>query len=144
MTKAFRGELVPQDPTDESAPILTDQIRAARAAEPERPRRGRGPRRDDAAVAEAVSTATTNGHATNGRRDESVDLVVGVFQIDRRLTATAITEATGLDASTVKNALRILVDGGQGASMARHAARRTFGRPKARRTAFSRNGLRST
>jgi type I restriction enzyme S subunit len=40
LAKAFRGELVPQDPGDESASVLLDRIRAQRAAAPE-PKRGR-------------------------------------------------------------------------------------------------------
>ncbi len=34
LTKAFRGELVPQDPADEPASVLLDRIRAERAAAP--------------------------------------------------------------------------------------------------------------
>ena len=41
LAKAFRGELVPQDPDDEPASVLLDRIRAARAAAPAKPRRGR-------------------------------------------------------------------------------------------------------
>ncbi|MCG9915539.1 MAG: restriction endonuclease subunit S [Phenylobacterium sp.] len=40
LAKAFRGELVPQDPTDEPASILLDRIRAERAAAP-KAKRGR-------------------------------------------------------------------------------------------------------
>jgi len=40
LAKAFRGELVPQDPDDEPASVLLDRIRAQRAAAP-KPRRGR-------------------------------------------------------------------------------------------------------
>ena len=40
LTKAFRGELVPQDPTDEPASVLLDRIRAERLAAPKL-RRGR-------------------------------------------------------------------------------------------------------
>lgn len=43
LTKAFRGELVPQDPNDEPASVLLDRIRAERAAAP-RPKRGRAAR----------------------------------------------------------------------------------------------------
>ncbi len=39
LAKAFRGELVPQDPNDEPAQALLDRIRAQRAAAP-KPRRG--------------------------------------------------------------------------------------------------------
>lgn len=40
LAKAFRGELVPQDPNDEPAQTLLDRIRKERAAAP-RPKRGR-------------------------------------------------------------------------------------------------------
>lgn len=40
LAKAFRGELVPQDPHDEPASVLLERIRAQRAAMP-KPRRGR-------------------------------------------------------------------------------------------------------
>lgn len=40
LAKAFRGELVPQDPNDEPASVLLDRIRTQRAAAP-KPRRGR-------------------------------------------------------------------------------------------------------
>ncbi|WP_319567787.1 restriction endonuclease subunit S [Cohaesibacter marisflavi] len=41
LAKAFRGELVPQDPNDEPASILLDRIKAERAAAP-KAKRGRG------------------------------------------------------------------------------------------------------
>lgn len=40
LAKAFRGELVPQDPNDEPASVLLEHIRAQRAAAP-KPKRGR-------------------------------------------------------------------------------------------------------
>jgi type I restriction enzyme S subunit len=40
LAKAFRGELVPQDPGDEPAHVLLDRIKAERATSP-RPKRGR-------------------------------------------------------------------------------------------------------
>jgi type I restriction enzyme S subunit len=41
LAKAFRGELVPQDPNDEPASALLDRIRGERAAGPAKSRRGR-------------------------------------------------------------------------------------------------------
>ncbi|MGS4986495.1 restriction endonuclease subunit S [Roseibium sp. RP-7] len=40
LAKAFRGDLVPQDPTDEPASVLLDRIKAERAVAP-KPKRGR-------------------------------------------------------------------------------------------------------
>jgi type I restriction enzyme S subunit len=41
LERAFRGELVPQDPSDEAASVLLDRIRTERAANPPRRRRRR-------------------------------------------------------------------------------------------------------
>jgi len=109
LAKAFRGELVPQDPTDEPATVLLERIRAARAAEPAAPRRNRAGEKELG----PTTIESTNGHATV-RRDEPLDLVIAAFQLgEPRLGATEIADATGLDAAAVKRALATLVDTGQ-------------------------------
>ena len=45
LAKAFRGELVPQDPSDEPASALLDRIRAARETTAESKRPGKRPRK---------------------------------------------------------------------------------------------------
>ena len=110
LAKAFRGELVPQDPSDEPASVLLDRIRSARAAEPAQVRRKHRQAVNDGTVA---ATESSNGHPTNGHHDESVDLVVGMFQVDRRHSVTTIASGTGLESSAVKKALKVLVDSGQ-------------------------------
>jgi type I restriction enzyme S subunit len=42
LAKAFRGELVPQDPNDEPASVLLERICAARAEQAKNTRNGRG------------------------------------------------------------------------------------------------------
>jgi len=41
LAKAFRGELVPQDPNDEPAAVLLERIRSERANAPKTKKRGR-------------------------------------------------------------------------------------------------------
>lgn len=54
LAKAFRGELVPQDPSDEPASVLLDRIRAEReAADGTRARRGRRARASEAEPTDA-------------------------------------------------------------------------------------------
>lgn len=63
LQKAFRGELLPQDPADESASVLLERIRAVRAAGGVGARRGRG-----ASKAKAEAGAATPTEATGKRR----------------------------------------------------------------------------
>jgi len=109
LAKAFRGELVPQDPTDEPASVLLDRIRAARAAEPDRPRRGRA-----ASATPPTAAAPSSPGPNRGAADaDPLDLIVATFQASPRLAASAIVRTTGLDLTTVKQALKTLVEAGQ-------------------------------
>jgi hypothetical protein len=110
LAKAFRGELVPQDPSDEPASVLLDRIRATRESEPDRPRRGRA---TIGARSTSARTAPTNGHPIATASDDSLDLVFAAFQAVPRLTAPTISEATGLDPTLVQKALKTLVESGQ-------------------------------
>jgi len=111
LAKAFRGELVPQNPNDEPAAALLDRIRATRAASaPDISRRDRGPHPADA----PTSSGKSNGHNTIASSDDSLDLVVAALQQgEPHLTATAIAEAADLDASAVKQVLKTLVAAGR-------------------------------
>lgn len=112
LAKAFRGDLVPQDPNDEPASVLLDRIRAARAAEPQRARRGRVARAPEPPAAKPAAATPTNSHSAELAEGAPVDLVVAAFQQAQRLTATAIVDTTGLDTASVKKALKALLDGG--------------------------------
>jgi type I restriction enzyme S subunit len=110
LARAFRGELVPQDPNDEPAAVLLDRIRATRAEAPESTRRSRGQRPADA----PTSSPKSNGHTITTIGDDSLDLVVAALQQgEPRLTAADIIDATNLDAPAVKQVLKTLVAAGQ-------------------------------
>jgi type I restriction enzyme S subunit len=108
LSKAFRGELVAQDPSDEPAAVLVERVRAVLAAESERPRRSRRA----AAITTQPNRRPTDDNSLKGVDADPVDLVVAAFQHGRRLTATDIGNATGLAAAVVKKELKTLVEGG--------------------------------
>ena len=66
LQKAFRGELVPQDPSDESAAVLLERIRAQRVAQGPKKRGGRGAGRK--ATAQADTSVQGEAEATPRRR----------------------------------------------------------------------------
>lgn len=115
LAKAFRGELVPQDPSDEPASMLLERTSAVRTDEAEGQRRRRPSR---PAAPDLFATKPDALSATNGlepHRDEGAtrEIVVSAFQRAQRLTSAAIADATGLDAPSVKKALKALVEAGQ-------------------------------
>jgi type I restriction enzyme S subunit len=80
LTKAFKGELVPQDPNDEPASVLFERIRAARSQEAQsKPKRGRKASVPKAPREKAVMTKS--------RQDEDVK--------NRPYLANIIREAGG-------------------------------------------------
>lgn len=115
LAKAFRGELVSQDQSDEPALVLLERIRAARAVEPGRPRRSRSARADESppASGDGYPTNRTNSHGSAFAPGELTDLVVAAFQAAPRLTAPAIAAATSLDLGLIKKVLEALVESGQ-------------------------------
>jgi type I restriction enzyme S subunit len=125
LAKAFRGELVPQDPADEPAEVLLARLRAAKAEEAPVARRSRAaaPEPTYAAPPITLAQAAESGplfqHALE-RRERAApepaaqDLVVAALQqSDGRLTAAAIAQTTGLAPAAVRAALKDLIAAGQ-------------------------------
>jgi type I restriction enzyme S subunit len=50
LAKAFRGAIVPQDPSDEPAEVMLARLNGANGGEVEKPKHGRRPRREEAAL----------------------------------------------------------------------------------------------
>jgi type I restriction enzyme S subunit len=114
LAKAFRGELVPQDPTDEPASVLLDRIRAARAdSVPRRGRRTSPPAPLLSGRGEPEPRSAPLSLPGEGSARSAGGEVVRALQEASRLSAAALVDVTGLDAASVKKALKALVDSGQ-------------------------------
>ena len=124
LAKAFRGELVPQDPADEPAEVLLERIRAAKAEEAPVVRRPRAAAATTYAappvtLAQAAESGPLFKHALDRQaraagEPAALDLVVAALQqSDGRLTAAAIAQATGLDPAAIRVPLKELVAAGQ-------------------------------
>lgn len=88
LAKAFRGELVPQDPTDEPASVLLERIASKRSASEIQPRR-----RQSTAGRKPTRAPKENAAVTKSRQDEDVQGKPYLAQHLRLLGGSASAEA---------------------------------------------------
>lgn len=119
LAKAFRGELVPQDPNDEPASVLLERIRASRpAAVPERaPRRSPAGTNGGQAAAKAkrphATAAAPSPPATLAGDGIPAEMVLSALHAASSMAASDVAAATGLEPPVVKKAIKQLVEAGQ-------------------------------
>ena len=113
LAKAFRGELVPQDPSDEPAVMLLERIRAARSVQPAatRTRRTRTPRQT-ARSASAQSVSAIPEHAASSTTQTTPAPPLSSFDPTSALVTPAgsrtladLRKAAGLNQSVVAKAM---------------------------------------
>lgn len=88
LAKAFRGELVPQDPNDEPASVLLERIAAKRAATEHQPHR-----RQSTAGRKPARAPKENAAMTKSRQDEDVQGKPYLAKHLRQLGGSASAEA---------------------------------------------------
>jgi type I restriction enzyme S subunit len=104
LAKAFRGELVPQDPTDEPAVVLLERIRAARAAEASKPKHNKTGTR-----AKKTQKAEVN---MLSRKDIQGDHLTTILKERGPLTAETLWSASQLDIDDFYDQLKAEEDRG--------------------------------
>ena len=96
LATAFRGELVPQDPTDQPDSVLPDRIRTTREMN-----------RNDATTRRKA--AKRSPVASSRRRGEPFALLLAALRANGSLASSDAQAATGLDAADVRPLLQQLV-----------------------------------
>jgi type I restriction enzyme S subunit len=110
LAKAFRGELVPQDPNDEPAAVLLERIRAQRAVEAKPSKRKVAPRRSVKAASPHKPSQPAMEYASD---DEVQKAIVNFMQSGREYTRAEITAPLDLSTSSWNSAIKELKSTGK-------------------------------